>query len=188
VLPNPLHPAVVHFPIVMMFLVPIFAGAALFAIRGGAAPFRAWLLPLAAAVVLAVSAWGSVRTGSAQEERVERVVGARAFETHEGSAESFLVLSVALLAVTAGGLVRGRLGSASRLVATLGAVALVGVGVRVGHTGGMLVYREAAASAYTGPGTPSQGGETVGSARESREAGVQGGESAARPGRDGDDR
>ena len=187
-LPNPRHPAVVHFPIVMMFLVPIFAGAALFAIRRGAVPFRAWLLPLVAAGALAVSAWVSVRTGSAQEDRVERVVSERAFETHEESAETFLILSVALLALTAAGLVRGRLGSASRLVATLGAVALVGVGSRVGHTGGMLVYREGAASAYTAPGTTRQAGETVGSAQEGGQGGAQRGEVAAPRGRDDDDR
>ena len=31
-LPNPLHPAVVHFPIVLMFLLPISAGVALWAL------------------------------------------------------------------------------------------------------------------------------------------------------------
>lgn len=48
-LPNPLHPAVVHFPIVLAVLLPLFVIGALWAIRRGAAPLRAWSLPLAMA-------------------------------------------------------------------------------------------------------------------------------------------
>lgn len=187
VLPNPMHPAVVHFPIVMMFLVPIFAGAALFAIRRGALPFRAWLFPVLAVAALAVSAWVSVRTGGAQEDRVERVVSEQAFEAHEESAETFLVLSVALLALMAAGLLRGRIGGSSRVLATLGAVALVGVGARVGHTGGMLVYREGAAAAYTGSGTARQTGATVGATQEARGGEAPRGNASTDRARDGDD-
>jgi len=45
-LPNPLHPAVVHFPIVLALLLPIFAIGALWTIRRGARPRRAWGIPL----------------------------------------------------------------------------------------------------------------------------------------------
>ena len=37
-LPDPLHPAVVHFPIVLVFLVPIAAVLAVWVIRRGAFP------------------------------------------------------------------------------------------------------------------------------------------------------
>ncbi len=43
-LPNPLHPALVHFPIVLMVLLPVSAVVALWAIRRGAQPTRAWLV------------------------------------------------------------------------------------------------------------------------------------------------
>ena len=56
-LPNPLHPAIVHFPVVLAFLLPIFALGALWAIRRGARPRRAWAIPLAASLALAASAW-----------------------------------------------------------------------------------------------------------------------------------
>jgi len=41
-IPSPLHPAVVHLPIALAVLVPAFAVAALWAIRRGARPLRAW--------------------------------------------------------------------------------------------------------------------------------------------------
>jgi len=88
-LPNPLHPAVVHFPVVLAFLLPLFVGGALWAIRRGANARRAWLVPLAVAVALSLSAWAAVQTGGAQGERVERVVSEQAIESHEEMAEAF---------------------------------------------------------------------------------------------------
>jgi len=76
-LPNPLHPAVVHFPIVLAFLLPLFAIGALVAIRKGARPLRAWSLPLAVGAALTLSSWIAVETGEDQDERVERVVAER---------------------------------------------------------------------------------------------------------------
>ena len=147
-LPNPLHPAVVHFPIVLAFLLPLFAIGALVAIRRGARPLRAWSLPLAVGAALTLSSWVAVQTGETQDERVERVVGDAPLETHEEAAELFLTLSGVLLLVTATGLVRGVVGRAGRVVATVGAVALVVAAAQVGHSGGELVYRHGAASAY----------------------------------------
>lgn len=145
----PLHPLVVHFPIVLVVLLPIVAVVALWAIRKGAAPRRAWLAPLAVGIALTVSAFVAVRTGSAQEDRVERVVPEQAIDTHEEAAERFLVLSGVLVLVAATGLARGTIGQAGRLLTTVGALGLVAAGVQVGHSGGQLVYRDGAASAYT---------------------------------------
>ena len=149
-LPNPLHPAVVHFPVVLAVLLPIFAAAALWTIRRGTTPRRAWAVPVALSVALSLSAWVAVQTGEAQDERVERVVAERPLEAHEEAAELFLALSGGLALLVAAGLARGRVGAIARGFATAGAVALVAVGARVGHTGGQLVYRYGAAAAYTG--------------------------------------
>jgi uncharacterized membrane protein len=147
-LPNPLHPAVVHFPIVLAFLLPLFAIGALVAIRKGARPLRAWSLPLAVGAALTLSSWVAVETGEQQDERVERVVAEQPLEAHEERAELFLTLSGVLLLVSATGLVRGVVGRAGRISATVGAVALVVAAAQVGHSGGELVYRHGAASAY----------------------------------------
>lgn len=147
-LPNPLHPAVVHFPIVLAFLLPLFAIGALVAIRKGARARRAWSLPLAIGAALTLSSWVAVETGEDQDERVERVVSEQPLETHEERAELFLTLSGVVLLVSATGLAGGVVGRAGRITATAGAFALVVAGAMVGHSGGELVYKHGAASAY----------------------------------------
>ena len=161
-LPDPLHPAIVHFPVVLAFLLPIFALGALWTIRRGTTARRAWAVPVALSAALALSAWVAVQTGEAQDERVERVVAEQPLETHEEAAELFLTLTGVLVLVTAAGLAPGLVGRAARGVATGGAVALVILAANVGHSGGELVYRYGAASAYTEPGATSASAPTVG--------------------------
>ena len=147
----PLHPLVVHFPIVLTFLLPISAIVALWAVRKGTTPRKAWAVPVALAAALSLSAFVATQTGEAEEDRVEQVVAKGAIHGHEEAAERFLVLSGVLLVVTAAGLLPRTLGRAARVVATVGAVGLVAAAAQVGHSGGTLVYREGAASAYTEP-------------------------------------
>lgn len=150
-LPEPLHPLIVHFPIVLVVLLPLFAVGALLLIRRGSAPRKAWALPIVMAAALSLSAWVAVQTGEQQEDRVENIVGDAPMHSHEEAAERFLFLSGALLLLSVAGLAPGRVGNAVRVVSTIGAVALVGAGVQVGKSGGDLVYRHGAASAYTTP-------------------------------------
>ena len=147
----PLHPLVVHFPIVLVVLLPISIFVALWAVRKGATARRIWAVPLAFATALTLSAWVALQTGEAEEDRVEDVVAESAIHGHEEAAERFLVLSGVLLAVAAAGLVRGPVGRAARFVTAAGAIGLVVAGAQVGHSGGLLVYRHGAASAYANP-------------------------------------
>lgn len=171
----PLHPLVVHFPVVLVVLLPISALVALWAIRRGTNARRAWAVPLALAAALAGSAYVALETGEDQEEKVERVVSEQAFETHEEAAERFLVLSGVLVVVVGAGLLGGAMGRAARMVATVGAVGLIAAGVQVGHSGATLVYRENAASAYANSaGAPAVRGT------EGGERGERGGDDGAR--------
>jgi uncharacterized membrane protein len=147
-LPDPLHPIVVHFPIVLVVLLPIFALGALLMIRRGAAPRRAWTIPLALAAALTLSAWVAIQTGEREEDRVERIVGDSAMHTHEEAAERFLVLSGVLVLIAGAGLAGGTIGTSARWIATAGSLGLVLAGIQVGGSGGDLVYRHGAASAY----------------------------------------
>jgi len=171
-LPNPLHPAIVHFPIALVVLLPFFAIGALWAIHRGASARRTWLIPTAVAAALTVSAFVALRTGQAQGEKVERVVPERVVDGHEEAAERFLILSGVLLLVAGTGLVGGVVGRSARLVSTVGAVALVAAGVQVGTSGGEMVYKHGAASVYAG--APGAGAAAQGPA-------------AAAPGRAADD-
>lgn len=148
----PMHPLVVHFPIVLSVLLPISVLVALWVIRKGTTPRRAWAVPVAFAAALSLSAFAAVQTGENEEDRVERVVGDAALHGHEEGAERFLVLSGVLLLVAGVGFIPGTVGRAARLVTAVGAVGLVAAGVQVGHSGGTLVYQHGAASAYTTPG------------------------------------
>lgn len=148
----PLHPLIVHFPIVLSVLLPISVLVALWTIRKGTTTRRAWAAPLVLAAALTASAWVATETGEQDEDRVERVVAESAIHGHEEAAERFLVLSGALLLVAAVGLVPRTVGQAARLLTAVGALGLLAAGVQVGHSGGELVYRHGAASAYTGAG------------------------------------
>lgn len=152
---EPIHPAVVHFPMALVCLLPIFAAAGLWAIHRGAPHLRAWALPVALAAGLAASSFVAVRTGEADEERVEEVVPERVIHEHEEAAERFLILSAGLLIVAGAGLMRTRLGRIARVATLLGSIGLVAAGVQVGAKGGELVYRHGAANAYAEvPGAP----------------------------------
>ncbi len=147
-LPDPIHPVIVHFPIVLAVTLPIFFLAALWTIARGK-PFRqAWASPVLLAGALALSAFVALKTGEAQEERVEPVVGEAPMHEHEEAAEAFLLLSGIVFVLAGGGLLGGRFGTGLRYAATAGTLALVVAVVRVGDSGGSLVYEHGAAQAY----------------------------------------
>lgn len=152
----PLHPLVVHFPIVLAVLLPISVGVALWAVRKGATPRRVWGVPVALGLSLTLSTWVALETGEDQEDRVEDVVGKSALHGHEEAAERFLVIAGVVTLVAVAGLARGDIGRAARLVTAAGTVGIVAAGIQVGHSGGMLVYRHGAASAYTDPAAQGQ--------------------------------
>ncbi len=147
-IPTPLHPAVVHLPMALAVLAPIFAVGAAIAVRRGAAPARSWSLAVGMLLALSASAWFSIETGEDQEDRVENVVPKAALHAHEEAADTFLWLSVGVLGVAGVGLFRNRVAAPARLLATAGSVLLLVAGYRVGHSGGALVYTHGAASAY----------------------------------------
>lgn len=139
-LPSPLHPAIVHFPIVFMILLPLVALGALWATRRETPNRRAWLVPVLAAAALWGSAWLAIQTGEKDEDRAEDLVGERTMEAHEEAAERFLVLSGGIVILMAAGLLRGRTGGLARTAATIAAFALVVPGYQVGHSGGRVAY------------------------------------------------
>jgi uncharacterized membrane protein len=147
-LPDPLHPAVVHLPIALAVVVPLMAIVTAAAVARGLLPARSWALVVLLQVLLVGSGWFALETGEEQEERVERVVAESHIEDHEENAELFLSLAGLALVVLGAGLVPGRPGAVSRVVGTLATLVVLAAGVNTGHSGGHLVYVHGAANAY----------------------------------------
>lgn len=145
-IPEPLHPAVVHFPVVLAVTLPLVILVALWMRRRPES--RAWMWVVLTAFVLAATTWFALETGEREEERVEHVVAESRLERHEEAAETFLSLVAATLIVALLGLAPGRVGSAARGVTVAASLIVLVAGWRVGHSGGELVYREGAATAY----------------------------------------
>ena len=162
-LPDPIHPAIVHLPVALALLLPAMAGGAFLLARRGTSIRTLWSGVAVAAALLAGSAWLAVETGEAQEERVEKVVSEGALETHEERANLFLALATGTLVLALVGLAKDKVGRIGRVGATVAAVSLLPAGYMVGHSGGQLVYRDGAAQAYT-----STNGESRGTMRENR--------------------
>lgn len=149
----PLHPMVVHFPIVLSVLLPLFAiGALWLARRRSSTGARLWMIPAALAVAVAGSAFVATRTGEAEEDRVENVVAENALHQHEEAAETFLVIAGVVAVVALFGFLGGTIGTAARLLATAGSLAILLAGYRVGKAGGELVYEHNAGAAYAQTG------------------------------------
>jgi uncharacterized membrane protein len=151
-IPDPLHPAIVHFPIVLAVLAPILAAAAFWAIHSGRATRRSWLGIVVLQIALVCATWAATETGEREEERVERVVAERHIEEHEEAAERFLALAALVLPLAAAGLLTGPIGTLNRALTIALSVATLGAAGAVGHSGGELVYRHGAAAAYVQPG------------------------------------
>ena len=167
-LPEPLHPAVVHFPIVLGFALPILAAYVLWRMHDGA-PSRAW----GPVVLLAVLTWASAfvagRIGEGDEERVEAVLASEdPLHEHEEAAEMFLLVSGIVAGVALLGLAPGVVGRTARLLALVGAALGLAAVTRTGYLGGELAYRHGAASAYTTvptvPTVPGGAADTAGAA------------------------
>lgn len=160
-LPTPLHPLIVHLPIAMTVLLPLFGLGALIAIRRGARVLPVWGVATAMIAMTLGSGLLAKETGEDEEDRVEKVVAERAIHPHEEAADAFILTAGVVLAIAGAGFVRGGVGSTARSVAAAGTLVVLYMGYNVGHTGGQLVYRDGAASAYTTPGgTTVPGGST----------------------------
>lgn len=148
------HPKVVHIPMALGVLMPLVAGGLALAWWRAWLPARAWFVAVALQAVLLVSGVVALRTGEAEEDRVEPVVSEVLIEAHEEAAETFVGGSAAVLAMmlVAAALGRKRSGPPLAAIATVGTFVVLVLGYRTGQAGGSLVYQHGAAAAYATPG------------------------------------
>lgn len=150
------HPKLVHVPMALGVLMPLIAGGLLVAWWRDWLPRRGWFFAIALQAVLLGSGVIALRSGEAEEERVEAVVAERFIEEHEEAAEVFVYASAGVLALM---FLAGALGARKSVlptaaVATLGTLLVFFLGYRTGEAGGSLVYEHGAAQAYTDTATP----------------------------------
>lgn len=140
-LPNPLHPALVHFPIALILLGALLALVAVL-FRRGNLPWLAALLLVTGAAAAAVAA----RTGGQQAEMVGEISdrAEAMLDQHEewGERTRDIAIAAAVLALASASLLRFAkvsrgLGIATALVAGAAAYAVA----ETGHLGGQLVYK-----------------------------------------------
>jgi len=149
----PLHPKLVHLPIALAVLMPLIAGGLLVAWWRGALSRRTWLIAITLQAALVGSGFAAMWSGGEEEERVEAVVPEAAIAAHEDAADVFVWGAVGVLGLAIGAMLIRRERGAQVLaaVATVGTLAVLGLGYRVGQAGGRLVYEYGAASVYAAP-------------------------------------
>lgn len=158
----PLHPAIVHLPLGLAFVIPALAAGFAWALRRGRVrPRGAWVAVIALQAVLFAGGLVAMNTGEREEERVERIVPDAAIEQHEEYAEQFvwtvgltLVAAVMVLAVR-----KPALAHAMAAVTVVGSLVVTAAAIRVGHAGGQLVYAHNAGAAYAATGQQTMSGE-----------------------------
>lgn len=152
----PLHPAIVHIAIGLGFVIPLIALGLTAALWRDALPKRAWAIVVALQALVFAATLLALRTGEAEEERVERVVAESVIETHEDAGKTFAFGAGVTLVLAALGLALKKPAATRALTAatTVAAIVVAGLTYRTGHSGGSLVYRHGAAAVYV---TPSAG-------------------------------
>ncbi|NNG16452.1 MAG: hypothetical protein HKM89_08225 [Gemmatimonadales bacterium] len=153
-LPDPLHPAIVHYPIVLATLLPLAAIIALIMIARGSHARKTWAFVVVLSALLAVASFVAVKTGEAEEDAVEEVVAEEPIHEHEEAGERMLIFSGIGVVLMGLGLASGGLGRAGRWIGTAGSVALFVAAYQVGRLGGELVYEHGAAEAYLEEAAP----------------------------------
>jgi uncharacterized membrane protein len=151
----PLHPAIVHLPLGLAFVIPALAAGFAWALwTGRVRPRGAWLTVIALQALLLGSGFVAMNTGEREEDRVERIVPDAAIERHEEYAEQFVwaVGLTLVAAVLVPAFRKPALVHAMAAATVVGTLVVVAAAIRVGHAGGQLVYAHNAGAAYAATG------------------------------------
>ena len=145
-IPNPLHPAVVHLPLALAVILPLIVLFAIIKIKRGSLTSDVWMPAVVLAFLMFGSALVATNTGEGDEEVVESVVSGRIIHAHEENAEVFTYGAGILFLITALGFLSARYGQAARYLTAAGSIVVLVLALRTGHSGGSLVYEHGAGS------------------------------------------
>lgn len=154
----PWHALVVHGPLMVGVLAPVIGLLIWGAIALRQLHHRAWWLTVVLYLIAFGGALIAVETGEDEHDRVHDVVAEEPMHLHEERGEQYrLALGIVFAMAIGAGLLFGNRAWGMRMAgATLAAGFLAAyLAVGVGHSGGLLVYREGAAAYYVEPPAPS---------------------------------
>lgn len=145
----PLHPAIVHLPIGIGFVLPFVILIVIWGQYRNCLSQKTWFLVVFLQFVIFASGIAALKSGENEEERVEKVVSEAWIELHEETAESVpiaagMVFVVSLLAY----LPKPQIKRLARFATFAGSCGMVYLLFQAGHTGGELAYTHGAARAY----------------------------------------
>jgi len=155
----PLHPMVVHFPIVLSVLIPLAMIAVIAASKKITNQRAAWAVIFGFCVLLTVSSVISMKLGEREEEKVEKVVSEQIVENHAEWAEDFVWATFLPLLFT--GLMLKKKHPSLKYLAAASGVAVLALGVITGHEGAELVYQHNAGKVYLSAAASSGGGSAL---------------------------
>jgi uncharacterized membrane protein len=145
----PLHPLIVHFPLALTFILPVLIMVFALMIRKNKMASQAWLIIIGLQLATTITGYIAMESGEDEEHQVEKVVSKKIIAEHEQRAEIFvgatvvaLVLSVATYFLLKDLQFYMQLG-----IAALSVISCF-LAYRTGFSGGELVFRHGAASAY----------------------------------------
>jgi len=148
----PYHPVLVHVPLGLAAVFPAIALGLTVALWRGVLTRRAWVVAIALQALILAGGFAALKTGEKEEDRVEDIVGERHVKRHEERAEAFLWAAGVTLALSGTVVVLGPGAAVTAAgVTTVASLVTLGFAYRVGHSGGELVYKYGAASAYAQP-------------------------------------
>ncbi len=150
----PLHPALVHVPLGLAFLIPFLALACTIGWWKGWVPKRAWAVIVVLQLVLLGAGLYVKQTGEHEARVVRRMFPRGTIHPHSEAADWFVWGAGATLVIAGLGLaLTDRKARWAATAATVATFVVAAIGVRLGHLGGVLVYQKGAAMIYTADST-----------------------------------
>jgi uncharacterized membrane protein len=145
----PLHPAIVHFPLALTFILPILIIVFALMIRAHKMHPLSWLIIIGLQATVVVTGYLALETGETEEERVEKVVSSELIHKHENAAEIFVGSTVLVLALSiAAFFIRKEISFPLKIAISLLTLISSYLAFNSGELGAELVYEHGAASAY----------------------------------------
>ena len=154
----PFHPVIVHFPIALTFILPLLILVFAFMIKQNKMSPQAWLIIIGLQLMTTVTGYVAMESGEEAEDVVEKVLDKKLIHEHEERAEIFVGSTVVSLVLSvAAFFLRKEFQFILKLAVCLISLVSGFLVYRTGESGGELVYRYGAASAYASQDKMSQG-------------------------------